>query len=303
MFKSLLVPLDGSALAESALAPAAHLAEALGAAVTLLHVVERRAPQEVHGERHLTEAPEAAAYLDEVAGRAFPPGARVGRHVHAAEVGDVARSIYEHTGELAPDLIVMCTHGRSGLRELVVGSIAQRVIALGATPLLLVRPAEPPRPFACRRFLVPLDGTPAHEQGLCVAAGLAGPCRAALRLVAVVPTRGTVSGEQAVLAKLTPGTVSAMLEMAEEASRDYLARYVEQFRAQGMAVEAEVVRGDPAEAIVAAAERAAADLIVLATHGRAGMDAFWSGSVAPRLPSLTRIPLLLVPIVEEESPK
>ncbi len=78
----LLIPLDGSRLAEAALPVAAALAERLGARVTLLHVLERDPPREVHGEPHLGAAGEACAYLDEVAARAFAAVAPVVRHVH-----------------------------------------------------------------------------------------------------------------------------------------------------------------------------------------------------------------------------
>ena len=72
MFKHILVPLDGSHLAEAALAPAARIAGTLGAPVTLIHIIEQEAPREVHKDRHLTQADEAQAYLREVAARAFP---------------------------------------------------------------------------------------------------------------------------------------------------------------------------------------------------------------------------------------
>ena len=141
MFKHLLVPLDGSPMAEVSLVAAAFLARTLGATVTLFHAIERGAPQDIHGERHLTSPDEARAYLDEVAARAFPPDMPVERHVHANEVNDVARSIAEHVAELGPDLIVMCTHGRGGLRGFMFGRIAQQVLGLCTTPVLLVPPA------------------------------------------------------------------------------------------------------------------------------------------------------------------
>lgn len=126
MFQQILLPLDGSRLAEAALPAAVHLALNLGASLTLIHVIECQAPPAVHGERHLTQADEARAYLDEFARRAVPAGLPVARHVHAQEVEDVAESLVEHVRELAPDLIVMCTHGRGGLRSLMFGSVAQR---------------------------------------------------------------------------------------------------------------------------------------------------------------------------------
>ena len=131
MFKHLLVPLDGSKLAEAALPAAVLLSKALGATVTLLHIIEKDAPQEIHGDRHLTNNDDACRYLDDVAQKFFPPETQVDSHVHTEEVKDVARSIVDHSGEFAPDLIVLCAHGEGGWREVMVGSIAQQVIARG----------------------------------------------------------------------------------------------------------------------------------------------------------------------------
>ncbi len=303
MFKHLLVPLDGSKLAEAALPVAACLAGILGAQVTLVHVIERDAPQEIHGERHLTNPDEARSYLDETAIHAFPAEIRVERHVHTTEVKNVARSIADHVGELRPDLIVMCTHGRGGLRGWMFGRIAQQVVGLGKTPVLLVQPsatgAAPA--FFCRRLLVTLDGNPEHEQGLTVAAGLAKICRAELYLIMVVHTFNTLTGEQAATAKMLPGATHALLDLAEQDAEEYLQRHETQLRAAGLTVSADVRRGDPAETIVTTAEETGSDLIVLATHGKTGMDAFWSGSATPNVTSRSPIPLLLVPVGEKET--
>jgi len=245
MFKHLLVPLDGSRLAEAALPAAAFLAEKLGASVTLVHVIERGAPQAVHGERHLTDPAEAHAYLDEIARRAFPPGVQVERHVHTSEVANVARSIVEHLAEMAPDLIVMCTHGKSGLRELLFGSIAQQVVTRGDIPVLLIRPtaAGGDLPFTCSRLLVTLDGNPDHEQALSAAVTVAQACRAGLYLLLVVPTVGTLPGDQAATGRLLPSATAAMLELARQDAEPSLRRHVSRLQAQGLAVRAEVARG------------------------------------------------------------
>ena len=298
MFKHLLVPLDGSRLAETALPAAAYLAQTLQASVTLIHVIERNAPKAVHSEPHLTNAPEAQAYLDQVAHRIFPANLSVERHVHTSEVNDVARSISEHAAELAPDLIVMCTHGRGGLRDWLSGSIAQQVIARGTTPVLLVRPTETGSAptFACRLILVPLDGDPAHEQSVPVAASLAQLCASALHLVMVIPTLDTLSGEQAAAAKLLPQAMTALLDLDQQSAEDYLRRHLPPLRAAGLTVTTEVTRGDPAPTIVSTAQRVGADLIVLGTHRKTGTGAFWSGSVAPKVSGRSHVPLLLVPL-------
>ena len=294
MYRHLLVPLDGSKSAEAALPAAVYLARTIRARLTLLHVLERSAPEKVHGERHLASAAEAQAYLDELE----PGVVGVERHVHTVGVGDVARSLVDHARELGVDLIVMCTHGRSGPREWVWGSLAQQVLALDATPVLLIRPSagEASPEFHCRRLLVPLDGAPSHEAGLRAAAALAEACGSDLHLLVVIPTPGSLSGDAAVAGRLLPGTMSAVLDLAEEGGRQYLRRLMDQVRPGGRGVAGEVRRGEPAAEIAEAALAVQADLIVLATHSRAGMEAFWSGSVAPRVSGRTRVPLLLVPV-------
>ncbi len=295
MFKHLLVPLDGSPLAETALPVAAYLAQTLLANVTLLHLVEQHPPAEVHHARHLTHAAEASAYLEDIKQRAFPTETPVECHVHTTEITDVALSIMEHASELSRDLIVMSTHGRGGPRRWLFGSIAQQVIAQGRTPVLLIPPAPAARTnFQCQRIVVPLDGNAEHEQGLRVAIGLARACHAAIHLVLVVPTLDRLTGEKAATGKLMPLATSVMLDMQQENAGEYLTDQLAQLQPSGLALSAEVARGEPAAAVVDAVKRVNADLIALGTHGKTGMDAFWSGSITPRISDQSPTPLLLV---------
>ena len=302
MFKHLLVPLDGSRLAEAALPAAAYLAARLGASVTLIHIIEHDAPQVVHGEHHLTAGDEAGAYL-EAAARHMQEHASgvtldVERHVHTAEMKDVAGGIVQHVDELAPDLIVMCTHGSGGLRDVLFGSIAQQVVARGTTPVALIRPTEEgvAESFTCQRLLVPLDGSPEHERSLPAAVELGYACPAELHLVFVVPTLSTLGGQQAATGRLLPGATTALLDMAQQDAESYLRKQISELRSQGLAVTAELQRGDPATGIVDAARSVDSDMIVLGTHGRTGTDAFWAGSTAARVLARSSCPLLLVPV-------
>ena len=298
MFQHVLVPLDGSPMAEAALPAAARLAELLGAELTLLHAIERAAPETVHGESHLSSAEDARAYLEGAVGRIFPAGARVSTHVHRNEIADVARSIAEHAGELTDAVIVMCTHGRGGLGNLLLGNIAQRVVEFGAAPVLLVPAGErrAARPFGCDRLLAPLDGRAEHECALPVAGELARTCAGAVRLLFVVPTQATLSNGVGAAGVLLPGTARAMLEMARQDADAYLARQADVVRAAGVEASVEVRRGDAAKAIRAAARAWEADVIVMATHRRGGIQAFWEGSVAHRVVSFAQRPVLLVPV-------
>lgn len=300
MFTHLLVPLDGSPLAESALSLTAALAETLDCEVTLLHVIEWRAPAAVHGARHLRDVADAQAYLEAVAHR-LPPGAKITRHVHTEKEHDIPKSIAQHAAELGADLVVLCTHGRGRLRHRLFGGIAQRVAGLGRAPILLVPPTEakPGHPFRCETMLVPLDGQTAHEQGLGPAADLARAYRASLHLLAVVPTLGTLSGEHAAAGQMLPGTTAALLELDEDRAESYVTQVVARLAGTGLTVTAEVGRGDPTAMILETAKRTLTDVIVLGTHGRSGLDAFWSASVAPRIAQKTHVPVLLVPVSGE----
>jgi len=299
MFKHILVPLDGSRLAEVVLPAAGYLARVLGAQVTLVHIIEQGAPASVHGERHLTRAEEAEGYLEEAARRAFSPDLPVRRHVHTEAMENIARGIVEHQAELAPDLILMCTHGRSGLRDLLFGRIAQQVVASGHTPVLLMRPQRPnPRePFLCRTLLAPTDGKPTHERGLEMAFDLAHATNARVELLAVVPTMDKLAGSHAASGRFMPGATRVVLEVAQEQLESYLGHQADRGQARGVAVSASVLRGDPASVIVETAARVDADIIVLGTHGKAGAEAFWAHSVTAGVLAKTTRPLLLVPVL------
>ena len=295
MFQNILVPLDGSSLSEASLRAAAVLAEKLTASVTLLHVVEQDAPAEVHKERHLTSADEAETYLKETARRAFPASVRVQTHVHPAPVDDVARSIVEHAAaEFEPDLIVTCTHGHGGVRDALFGSIAQQIVAQGKTPLLLIRPEA--AGFDIHGILVPLDPDSMHDESLPPAEYLAQAFEAELTLLSVIPTFSTLAGEQAATSSLMPATTQAMLDLREEQANDHLASELDALRALRVRCRAVVARGDASSTIVRTAEQTNTDLIILSTHRKAGIGAFWSRSVAPKVVQGTRVPLLLIPI-------
>jgi nucleotide-binding universal stress UspA family protein len=300
MFNNILVPLDGSTLAEAAIPVAASLAETLKAPVTLLHIIEKDAPQEIHNDHHITRADEATAYLEELAKRAFPAEVRVDWHVHTAAVKDVAASIVEHaTTEFQPDLIVMCTHGKSGVRDLLFGSIAQQVVAHGKTPLLLIKPDDSsPRTVKLDRILVPLDSGPVHDDSLPITRELAKGYGAEIYLLTVIPTFSTVAGETAAASSLLPATTSAMLEINVENAEEDLQAHVDELKEAGFRVKAEITRGDPAAEIVNLSERLPADLIVLSTHRKAGAAAFWARSVAPNVTRRARVPVLLIPLDE-----
>ncbi|QWV98367.1 universal stress protein [Geomonas nitrogeniifigens] len=300
MFKHILVPMDGSKLAEAALPAARFMAEKLGAQVTLFHVVEKDAPSQVHGQKHLTGFEEAQRYLQEVARQWFDGIPRVECHVHETETQLVSQSIVAHAAELGHDLVVMCSHGRGKAIHLLFGSIAQKVIAGGTLPVLITHPDErgEPPPFCCCQILLPLDTDPEHEKGLPVVKAVARICNADLHITTVIPTYESLPPDEKVTARTLPATASRILDLEARDASEHLDGVVQELVREGIRASAHVLRGDPAETIARAAQEAKIDLMVLPTHGKTGMAAFWTGSVAHGICSRSRCPLLLVPISE-----
>ena len=143
MYKRILVTLDQSELAEQALPHAVAVAEHMDAVVELLSVVPVLDDELVQavGSAFDWEAQKQAAadYLQGIQARVEAEGLRC---TVAVRQGDVADEIIRYCGEVGRTLVVMSTHGRSGLGRWVYGSVADRVLRYADVPVLLVRAAE-----------------------------------------------------------------------------------------------------------------------------------------------------------------
>jgi len=318
MFQHILVPLDGSPRAEQALPLAARLAHASGGSVLLLRVATppidyggglAQAPM-FSAQMIESELAEAARYLDQIAqsrklaGVTITTGVRFG--LPAPNILDAASTA---------DLIVMCSHGRTGVMRWVLGSVAQRTIHHSTVPVLVLRAGEPLPPVsradASRPLsaLVALDGSSLAETALTPAANLiaalAAPARGALHLMQVVK----VFPETA-----QAGFVSELNEEALKRAEAYLATVKEQaqetFRDLKLSITWSVaLDSDAADAIIGTAEHgvqvkgaagfSGSNLIAMSTHGRGGLERWVMGSVTERVLSATKLPLLVVRPEEE----
>lgn len=301
MVRRILVPLDGSRLAEAALPYALALARALDAGLVLLHVVERRSAARVHGDTHATTAEEAERYLAGVTQRLVGSGSvpAVDRHVHTGPGEGIARSIAEHRLELPYELVVLCTHGAGGANRAFFGSIGQRVLAGASVPVLLVRPqpSTPAGPVVAARFdsvLVAFEA--AHPGALPLASELARSFAASLHLLMVIPTYGTRRGGMRLIGRYLPGATQEALDLETEATELLLAEKLAELRAAGLEASSEVVRGSPVPCILEAVGSRSPGLTVMATHGHRGLGAVWTGSVASDVCARSARPVLLVPV-------
>jgi nucleotide-binding universal stress UspA family protein len=292
MFKHILVPLDDSEAGERALAAAQALAQVGGSHVTLLHAVSMLNPAytalpyplsiEVYGEMVEAETHKAEIYLKGIEERLRKCGLeQVKVKVVDGEAGAV---ITEVAQEVGADLIVMSTHGRTGIARAVLGSVADAVVRHGSVPVLLVSHHQPTPVFDCRlsisRILVPLDGSEQAAQALVIAAVLASAEDAEVVLLNAMP-QTVLTGEELA----TPNPIWAQRVLSDAARKALPA---------GVRHEVVATSGAAAEAIVREAVERECDLIVMTTHGRSGFARLRLGSVAAQVLAHAPMPLLLL---------
>jgi nucleotide-binding universal stress UspA family protein len=288
-FTRILVPLDGSRLAEAVVPAACSVAKTLGARLLLLHVLEREPPATVHGQAHLRTEQEARAYVDEHAESLRRLGIGVDVHVHERPVGDVAAAIDQHAHELEADLIAMCAHGRTNLRTRLTGSIAERILRGGSVPILLRTVREPEAAsFDLRKLLVPIDFGHDVDTALAAARALAVPYAAEVVLLSALEPASPPSGG------MLPGTSALTRELDHEALVRRLDELAGDLRDEIAEVETIVEERRPTDAILAASDALPADLVVLVTDAHGGLAAWYDPPTAQRMLARPAQTLLLI---------
>jgi nucleotide-binding universal stress UspA family protein len=283
----ILVPLDGSQLAEAILPVASSFAEKLGASLVLLHVLEQEPPRDVHGEPHLALADAAGSYLEDRAQALLDAGIAVEVDVHDRPVANVAAAIDRHAHEHGADLIAMCAHGRSNPLDRLLGSIAERILRGGSAPILLRTVREPSdAPFELRTLLVPVDFEHDVEEALSAVRLLAPAYGAHVTLLSVREPGPSTA------ARLLPGATA----LAERYALDDLRRRIEELasglRTEVTAVQADVSSRRPSAAILSAVE--AATLVVVVTDAHGGAAGLFDPSTTQQLLARPDLTLLLI---------
>jgi nucleotide-binding universal stress UspA family protein len=275
MLKKILVPLDGSALAEQALSYAAELSVPTGATLLVMRAAySHTLPGVDSRERKDGAIREAEAYLATTAA-AFTARGYICRTL--VPFGHPAECIIEQARLSEVNLIAMTTHGRTGAGRLLLGSVAESVVARSPVPVLVTRAWLPPRrqPFLPEQplFIVPLDGSAFAETALGPAISLADDMGAGLMLLRAEASDGSL-----------------------EDALDYLATVRERLHAEypDLSVLTYACLGHPAEAINNAFGHSTASHVIMATHGRGGIMRSVTGSVAGQVLKEGRAPLVLV---------
>lgn len=265
--RSILVPLDGSAESEWALSVAADLARHAGATLHLVRVAIALATDDAPppGGWEDAQRQEIARYLDAAATAA----ARAGLVVeHSGVSGEIVPELLREAERVEADLVVMSTHGRTGLRRAVLGSVADGVSRHSRVPVLLVRFGAAAAPVASfGRVLVALDGSPEAERVLSPAMMIARACGSAVELVRVVHPISLTADDF----DLGPA----------ESAETYLSALAEQLlQVDAVDIQPRIVVSDNiAQAILAEAAESEVDLVAITSHGR-GASRLFIGSVA-----------------------
>jgi nucleotide-binding universal stress UspA family protein len=296
MFRTILVPLDGSPFAEHALPWALSLARRARAALDLVQVhvsfalkdpIPRGVPY--HPTLEADGVQQEQLYLDATA--KWLAAVRPVPISTAVVPGQTADGILGRIRARRADLVVMATHGRGPFGRFILGGVADELVRRANVPLLLVRPREPaagfiPEPTA-QNILIPLDGSALAEQVLEPAVGLARLTEATCTLLRVVEIR---SG----LPDSPPGSPGPPGEIHVEEARTYLAGIARRLGDRCLAVQARVVLGrNIPETILEQAQIQGSDMIALATRGRGGIGRMLLGSVADKVIQGTAVPVLV----------
>ena len=316
MFQRILVPLDGSMRAERAIPVAARLAQASGGSVMLARVVSKPsglwpsvAPQTTLVQQILADdLAEAEGYLSVAVKSPELQGVTTETEVR---FGPAVSSILAIADSSQADLIVLCSHGYTGITRRIMGSVAEKLAREASAPVLVLREGGPIPGGAYLdthplRALVPLDGSAdakaALEPAAHLVAALADSAPGELHLMRVVQPVAVSSDEGGMLtaSKKARGYLSATAEHIREG---LVAPAVAQHNlavSWSVAVDSYVAEklirtAENAETVEEGGAFADFDVIALATHGRDGWQRWVMGSVTEHILLGTKLPLLIVP--------
>jgi nucleotide-binding universal stress UspA family protein len=299
----ILVPLDFSPASMEALDYAVSLAKQFHAAIHLVHIYPPDEASSAPGAAHLLlQSAEAIERLNEeltgIHRKHVPTFCPDNCHIRS---GRPYEQIVRLARELEADLIALSTRGHSGLKHLLLGSTAERVVRNAPCPVLVTRKRKKKskansRKFAIRTILVPTDFSQRALAGTEYAAFLAKNLHATLRLFhAMYPYTNYVFVDRAGV------RLSGLAEAVEETARQEMNALRQMDFLRGLPVQTELLPGLAVDEICAAAGDPEVDLIVTSTHGRTGLKHALIGSVAEHVVRYAGRPVLVVPSRHAES--
>jgi nucleotide-binding universal stress UspA family protein len=297
MFKTILVPLDGSKLSEQALPLAQRLAKATGARLELIRVHSPPTARDVYMEAMAGGAvpvsettAEEEAYLDEQAAETRAEGVEVNTSLLD---GPVAQAIGRRARATA-DLVVMTTHGRGPFSRVWLGSVADELLRILDRAILLIRPTMEPWATAggppYRRILLPLDAWDGNTDAVETAIALGSP-KTEYVLVHVVDVP-----VPAVAMPIPMGAAAMPIDALESKVAERLEGIANSLSGRGLKVRTRVeFASSAAQGILDVAESEAPDLIAMATRRPGRIERMLLGSVTDKVVRASKEPVVVVP--------
>lgn len=297
MLHSVLVPLDGTEFAESALPAAINIAK-LHSAVLHLLIVRNSAgmldsvmSSAEDGGGDSGEINPEEEYIISVAARTHEEGVKVRTVIKEPPVID---SISEYVERQAISFIVMASHGRSGVQKLWRGSVGDDLVRHVNAPVLLECPerVEEERlrpPF--KKILIPLDGSDRSERAISVAKELGGVWGAEFILVRVATWPVIIPGFDEMYAA---GSMPEMAQGEDDEIRRYLDEALEKSLRGRNARALLKIGPNVVKTIIEAAEEENADLVVMASNGHKGISRIFTRSVAGEMITKSPVPVVVV---------
>lgn len=284
VLRKILVPLDGSKTAESVLPYVKYLAKRFGSEVEVLGVGIGRKDRRVN--RLLGD------YIESTTSNLRD------EKIEAAPViiyGSAADKILSYSKQNDSDLIIMATHGRSGVTRWWIGSVADKIVSQAITPVLLI-PSKKQKAAQVKKgdvsiskILVPLDGSDTGQAALDHVELVARETNASVHLIQVISPPGAM--ETSVFGN---AEWDSFFKAMQDTANDYLRSIIDGLKAKGITAKYDIVIGDPAHQIIKSAAKDKVDLVAMSTHGRTGIARWVIGSVADRVLHGARMPMWLV---------
>jgi len=293
----ILVPLDGSALSEAASVYAANLAVNQDIELILLHVSASEKHDIKETERDYLDRQITA--INTIVEARTQPGTYKPKITAELVAGHPADEILSAIREKNIDLVVMATHGRSGISSLVMGSVANKIVRGSDAPVLLVKPGEDKgkdgNTNVAGRIIIPLDGSKLGESVLTSVQAFVhqfGDEQSEVTLFSVCEPPLVKSGYPLLLDGEKAAAMKAFKHALE--AEEYLLALTGSMRSKGINAVPDTTGGDPAEKIIKQARDKKVNLIAMATHGRSGITRMAYGSVAEAVIHGANTPILLV---------
>jgi nucleotide-binding universal stress UspA family protein len=285
--KRVALLLDGSFFAAQGIPLAVEFSKTMGASLTLLSSVKDHT--QAYQEQFEDTKAAREVYLQEVFTQLEKGGLEVDFLVRPSFISDATKTLVD---ERSIDIVITTTRGKSGAQHWLSGGMSRKLAQKLDIPILLVKSLDEKKP-AFNKVLVALDGSIRSEQVLPYARAIAKPLDSELILLSV-PEVPEVRDYRA-----AADVVERLRSKAEKNMQLFLNAIARFFREEGFKIQTLVSGNRPATTIVDTSREYDADLIMITSRGRGGMDLFMMGSVAHRIVEQTDRPVLLVPVHED----